>query len=703
MADLTKQFDAIWGTTTPKQGTGTSRADEILNIAKQANDTKAQSEKKSVGGFIGNVGSSSLDLAKGIGESITHPVKTIESLGKVTAGGIQSIPGVKELYDAHATTKGKETLDSNRQAFNSIIDHFGKRYGGNNAQEVLKNIGDTAYKDPAGFALDLSLLIGGAGGTVTKAGEFAKIPELAKAGQTISKVGEIVDPLRATTKVLGKTAELGGKAIGKIGGEGLGVTTGAGYQSVKEAFTNHGPEFTKALRGETTTDQVVNTAKGSLDALKQARRDEYLSNLEKLNGEPLEQEARKYNSAEDFVKAQKPVYHGSPTPLKSFSNKKGGVFFTDEYADATGFAGNPDNVYEGFLNFKKPLVIDAKGAKWDELNTEYGSSTQEVISNANGKGYDGVIFNNIVDNVGDTADFGGQTTIQYAYKPKDSFMNESQLTDLWDKAKKGKGKELNVSPIKGELDNQLKKFNVTIGKDNQLDFSRSNIRFNKPAQQEIQTIVDEMKTYGTKAGDTNIMGVDSLKQSFQDLYSDSSQVRAFTQAMIDKTRKVANTVEGYEKMSTAYSEKSNLIKEITKGLSLGDKAAVDTTLRKLNSTLKQNNEFRADLVKELESFGKKDLKGEIAGTSLNSLAPKGLQKVGAQAVGVGGLFLHNPAVLLSLATTSPRIVGEFVRALGLTAKQLDKITFSLREAGAGEVADALAKSGYYATKSDQQE
>ena len=150
----------------------------------------------------------------------------------------------------------------------------------------------------------------------------------------------------------------------------------------------------------------------------------------------LIKEAKKYKSAEEFVNKQPVVYHGSPVPLEKFSDKKGGVFFTDEYADATGFAGTPDNVYEGYLNFKKPLVIDAKGAKWDELNTKYGKSTQEVLSNAQKDGYDGIVFNDIVDNIGDTADFGGASNVYYAYKPESAFVNESQLKDIWKQAQK---------------------------------------------------------------------------------------------------------------------------------------------------------------------------------------------------------------------------------------------------------------------------
>lgn len=128
------------------------------------------------------------------------------------------------------------------------------------------------------------------------------------------------------------------------------------------------------------------------------------------------------------------VYHGSPTPLKKFSNKKGGVYFTKEYTDATGFAGSPDNVYEGYLKFENPLKIDAKGAKWDNLNTKYGKSTQEIISNAEKEGHDGVIFNNIIDNILDDADFGEPGTIYYAYKPENSFLNKPQLKQLWDGA-----------------------------------------------------------------------------------------------------------------------------------------------------------------------------------------------------------------------------------------------------------------------------
>lgn len=146
----------------------------------------------------------------------------------------------------------------------------------------------------------------------------------------------------------------------------------------------------------------------------------------------LEQEAKKYKSAEEFVKAQPVVYHGTSANLKSFNNKQG-TYFTDDYMNADGYASG-NNVYEGHLNLKNPLVIDAKGKLYNDLKTEYGKSTNEIVGNVDKSKYDGVIFKNIKDNFIDDAESQDPGTIYYAFKPRDSFLNESQLTDIWKKA-----------------------------------------------------------------------------------------------------------------------------------------------------------------------------------------------------------------------------------------------------------------------------
>ncbi len=148
----------------------------------------------------------------------------------------------------------------------------------------------------------------------------------------------------------------------------------------------------------------------------------------------LEDEAKKYKSAKDFVNAQKLVYHGSQVPLKRFSNKQG-TFFTDDMMMADGYAGG-EYVYEGYLNLKNALVIDAKGRKWDDLKTPYGESTQEIALNLDTKKYDGIVFENIKDSWIDDADYQDPATIYYVAKTGNSFLNESQLIELWNKAVK---------------------------------------------------------------------------------------------------------------------------------------------------------------------------------------------------------------------------------------------------------------------------
>jgi hypothetical protein len=150
----------------------------------------------------------------------------------------------------------------------------------------------------------------------------------------------------------------------------------------------------------------------------------------------LSEEAKKYKSAEEFVKSQKLVYHGTLENLDKFESR--GTWFTDDYMNADGYAAG-ENVYEGYLDLKNPLVIDGGGKKWDDLDTEYGKTTQEIVRNVDQKKYDGIIFENIKDNWIDDADAQDPGTVMYAFDPTVSFLNESQLTELYNSVK-------NISP-----------------------------------------------------------------------------------------------------------------------------------------------------------------------------------------------------------------------------------------------------------------
>lgn len=239
---------------------------------------------------------------------------------------------------------------------------------------------------------------------------------------------------------------------------------------------------------------------------------------------------------------------------------------------------------------------------------------------------------------------------------------------------KGMTDQIDTTPIQNAIETGLKKFGVEVTEEG-LDFSRSTLRFNKKAQEEINTIVNEMAGFGSKVGDNSPIGVDRLKRAFSDLYSDSSEARAFVANVTGETRKLLSKVPGYDEMSKSYGEATGLIKEIQKGLSLGNKASVDTAFRKLSTTLRTNNEFRQQLVDELDKISGGTLSAQVAGQQLSEKLPRGLAKIGL--AGAGGIGLATGglgvvALLKLAAVSSPRLIGEFANALGVSARYFGK-------------------------------
>lgn len=131
----------------------------------------------------------------------------------------------------------------------------------------------------------------------------------------------------------------------------------------------------------------------------------------------------------------------------------------------------------------------------------------------------------------------------------------------------------------------------------------------------------------------------------------------------------------YAKTMKAYSDASEQIREISKTLSLGNKASTDTAMRKLQSLMRDNVQTnygqRIKLAKELEKVGGEFMPG-LAGQSLSSLTPRGLQQITGG--GLGALFAltgNIPQALAVGAMSSPRIMGELTYGTGRFARGLD--------------------------------
>lgn len=191
----------------------------------------------------------------------------------------------------------------------------------------------------------------------------------------------------------------------------------------------------------------------------------------------------------------------------------------------------------------------------------------------------------------------------------------------------------------------------------------------------IDELVQEWKT-SNPADFHTPEGLDALKKSIGDI-RDNLQFGT-------PARNVANNVYGavrqqitdqapsYAKVMKDYEDASALINEIEGTLSLGKKASVDQSLRKLQSILR-NNVYtgygsRMALGEELARQGAPNLFPQLAGMATEPIAPRGLVGQGTAAAMItsvlGGAGL--PA-LAPLALTSPRAMGSAAFNLGRAA------------------------------------
>ena len=241
---------------------------------------------------------------------------------------------------------------------------------------------------------------------------------------------------------------------------------------------------------------------------------------------------------------------------------------------------------------------------------------------------------------------------------------------------------LDLNSVSSTMSSQLEKFGIKVADDGKsLDFSRSTI--STPDEQKIiQGVYDDVNSWGSKTGDLTPTSVDTLKRRLDNLYSPNKDASAFVTAVKGQVKNVLNTVPGYEKMTAAYQKASDVLDDL-KGLSLGKNTAnYETIFKKLTSALKDNQDYRSSLLDSLGDESKNmDLKAQIAGYNLSPYLARGLTGRFVEGLGLGvGAFkaLANPSILIPMAATSPRVVGEFLRAMGMKAGDISKFKLLLK-------------------------
>jgi hypothetical protein len=231
---------------------------------------------KSIGGFISNVGRNVGEVGKGLYQTVRHPFQTAGNIGglvgTVGRAGMEKLTGEKVDPEAMA-------------AINKLIEPIAKSIA--EPSKIPERMFNYAYEKPVDVAMLASPTLGVAG-KVAKAGEFPRLAEM------LTKASEFVNPVTAASKTISPAT----KVIKKFGKEATGALTGGGPGFISEAAKG-GEAFQKAMRGEMTGEEVVETAKDAIGKLREKKGSDYrarLAQIEKstkqIDMSPIQKEVR---------------------------------------------------------------------------------------------------------------------------------------------------------------------------------------------------------------------------------------------------------------------------------------------------------------------------------------------------------------------------------------------------------------------------
>jgi hypothetical protein len=202
------------------------------------------------------------------------------------------------------------------------------------------------------------------------------------------------------------------------------------------------------------------------------------------------------------------------------------------------------------------------------------------------------------------------------------------------------------------------------------------------------SVLDNMKAKVTDWKNSNPTdfhtpeGLDNLKQSlwedFGKLSPEEKTAYSMGKQIYDSVKtEISKQAPEYSKVMKEYTDTSELVKEIERSLSLGNKASADTAMRKLQSLMRNNVNTnygqRLDLAQQLQAAGGKNIMPALAGQAMSDWTPRGIQRATAGVEGLGAYAVGGPALAaLDVAASSPRLVGEAAYKYGQLANALNQ-------------------------------
>jgi len=212
---------------------------------------------------VGNLPKSALKYAEDLVTPITDPVGTAKGLYSFAAGLIQlAIPGEQ----------------ADEKTVKAVGDYFANRYGSLEAFKLA------VAEDPVGVVGDVSTVLTGGGMLAARAPGM-----VGKAGAALEEAGRKIDPLA----VAGNTLQAAGGVVTEGVPAAIGMTTGAGKESIQQAFNagRVGGEtdrrFVENLRGQEEPGAIVQDGIAALRRLKETKQNKFVTSKEALQLEKM--------------------------------------------------------------------------------------------------------------------------------------------------------------------------------------------------------------------------------------------------------------------------------------------------------------------------------------------------------------------------------------------------------------------------------
>ncbi len=335
-----------------------SKEEFIANYrANKQKQTAPQEQKLEWGDVPGkafnNLPESTATLAKGTVNAALNPIDTITGLLNITSGELyKALPeGISKRIQGLAMSPEKAgEVNASAEAFNEFM---ATRYGG---MEQLKQ---TIANDPAGFLSDLSVVLGGAGGLVTKAGK-------ANIGSKISKIGTEINPLNMPVAGIKKGVGIASREI-------LGRTTGVGSEAMSEAFKAGkvgNATFMDNLKGDVPMDDVLIQAKDGLSNIMHEASNQYQQGMRSVSGQytpgniiPFKPVMDKFDSLKNSLSFK--------SPLGTSHSKIG-----SGEANIVHKIGETLKEWQGDAFAHTPMGFDALKQRLDAIDVNYKTQRQ---------------------------------------------------------------------------------------------------------------------------------------------------------------------------------------------------------------------------------------------------------------------------------------------------------------------------------------